>query len=157
SLRAVRGGAPGRAAAVAVRAADIDGRLRRESTEPEGGWIGGVVQGTTFDWGEFHLGAGPTTLSAQWNGDRWSARANARGLALRSFGGPPSGWEARVGSASLGAEFEKGSDALHGPLQVRLGSIAGVINQTRVSGDLIAEMNLTSLRPSDPTTDLAGA
>ena len=52
SLRAVRAGAPARAASVALPFADVEGRLWSGGAKAERGWVGTVANGVTIDWGE---------------------------------------------------------------------------------------------------------
>jgi hypothetical protein len=142
--RALRAGKEGASPFAEAESAEVDGHLPR-GLPPQHAEVRTALDGLTFRWGEFQLVADSAKVGARWFGDWLRLEAGANSLGLRSFGGPPRGWQFDTGPASLTTNLRSAPGGWQGPLHLALRHMVGVINQTALSGDLVTSLNIADL------------
>jgi hypothetical protein len=120
---------------------------------------GGIVAsmgGASVRWGRFEARARQTSLMGRVEGATFDLRLDASDLDAKNEGGAPRGWEAKVTSVAATTSLALDDKEAHGPARLDIRNATGQIGKTRVRGDVVAVLNLSSPNTLHRTTDVSG-
>ena len=131
----------------------------RVETPDEGPVAGGVLaslEDTSLRWGGFEANLATAHINGNWNGAAISAKLDSSDLSMKNEGGAPRGWQADVKSIALTTELSLGQTSTQGPVRLEVKSATGQIGQTKVSGDLVADLAVSSPHKARATAEVSG-
>jgi hypothetical protein len=127
---------------------------------PEEGDPSGNVLATmgraTLRWGGFEAHAAETSVLGRWNKSLFTAKLDANKLEMKNAGGAPRGWQAEVGSVVATADLTLGEKRAQGPLHLEIRNATGQVGKTKMRGDLLATINVSSPNEALRTADVSG-
>jgi hypothetical protein len=120
---------------------------------------GGVVaslEGASLRWGGFEARSRQTSLMGRFEGAAFDVKLDASDLDMKNEGGAPRGWEAKVSSVAVTTSLAIDDKVARGPARLDILNATGQIGKTRVRGDVLAVLNLSSPNTLHRTTDVSG-
>jgi hypothetical protein len=127
---------------------------------PEDGDARGDVLATlgsaTVRWGAFEARAARTSVAGRWNRSLFTAKLDANGLDMKNAGGAPRGWQADVESIAVTADLTLGDKSAQGPAHIEIRNVTGQVGKTKMRGDMVAHLVLSSPNEARRTADVSG-
>jgi hypothetical protein len=122
--------------------------------EAHGGLLA-ALDGASVRWGAFDAQLAQTRISGSGTAlDRRQADAND--LRMKNAGGAPRGWQADVKTIALTADFALGATRTQGPVRFEMRSSSGQVGQTKLRGDVVAVLTLSSPNERRATAEVSG-
>jgi hypothetical protein len=100
--------------------------------------------------------AAQASVMGRWNRALFTAKLDASELDMKNAGGAPRGWEAQIGSIAANTELALDAKRAYGPARIDIRDASGQVGKTKVRGDMLATLNLSSPSEALRTADVSG-
>jgi hypothetical protein len=107
-------------------------------------------------WGGFEARGRQVSVSGTFGGAKFDAKLDASDVDMKNAGGAPRGWEVKVASVAATTTLALDDKRAYGPAHIEIHNASGQVGRTRVRGDFLAELALSSPTSAHRTADVSG-